>query len=50
MTKLNKRLDQASGATESSWDEVKSGCKKGYSELKDGFQQARQWVSEKIAP
>jgi len=50
MTKLNKRLDQASGATESSWEEVKSGCKKGYAELKDGFQKARQWMSEKIAP
>ena len=22
----------------------------GYNEFKDGFQQARQWVSDKIAP
>jgi chromosome segregation ATPase len=48
--KLNKQLDEAKNATESTWDSVKGGFKKGYSELKDGFQQARQWVSEKIAP
>jgi hypothetical protein len=48
--KLNKQLDQARGATEATWDNVKAGFKKGYSELKDGFNQARQWVSEKIAP
>jgi len=48
--KLTKQLDEAKGATESTWDDVKAGFKKGYSELKDGFQQARQWVSDKIAP
>ena len=48
--KLNKQLDGAKGATESTWNEVKAGFKKGYSELKDGFQTARQWVSTKIAP
>ena len=48
--KLNKQLDAAKGATESTWDEVKAGSKKAYNELKDAFQQARQWVSEKIAP
>jgi hypothetical protein len=32
------------------WRDVKVGFGKGYRELKDGFQQARQWVSDKIAP
>jgi len=48
--KLTKQLDEARNATESTWGDVKAGFKKGYSELKDGFNQARQWVSEKIAP
>lgn len=47
---LNKQLDDAKGATESTWNDVKAGFKKGYGDLKDGFQQARQWVSDKIAP
>ena len=29
---------------------MKAASKKGYNELKDGFNQARQWVSDKIAP
>lgn len=48
--KLNKQLDEVKNATESTWNDVKAGFKKGYAELKEGFQQARQWVSEKIAP
>jgi cytochrome c556 len=48
--KLTKQLDEAKNATESTWDDVKAGFKKGYGELKDGFNQARQWVSDKIAP
>ena len=48
--KLGKQLDEAKGATESTWNDVKAGFKKGYGELKEGFQQARQWVSDKIAP
>jgi len=48
--KLNKQVDEAKNATESTWDDVKAGFKKGYGELKEGFQQARQWVSDKIAP
>jgi cytochrome c556 len=48
--KLTKQLDGARNATESTWGDVKAGFKKGYSELKDGFNQARQWVSDKIAP
>jgi ElaB/YqjD/DUF883 family membrane-anchored ribosome-binding protein len=47
---LGKQLDEAKNATESTWDSVKAGSKKAYNELKDGFNQARQWVSDKIAP
>jgi cytochrome c556 len=48
--KLNQQLDKAKNATESTWEDVKAASKKAYNELKDGFQQARQWVSDKIAP
>jgi len=47
---LKKQLDEAGNATESTWETVKATSKKGYGELKEGFTQARQWVSEKIAP
>ena len=47
---LNKQLDEVKNATESTWDSVKGGFKKAYEASKDGFQQARQWVSDKIAP
>jgi hypothetical protein len=48
--KLNQQLDKARSATESTWDDVKAGSRKAFNELKDGFNQARQWVSDKIAP
>jgi chromosome segregation ATPase len=48
--KLNTQLDDAKNATESTWDSVKGGIKKAYEASKDGFQQARQWVSDKVAP
>jgi chromosome segregation ATPase len=47
---LNKQLDEARNATESTWDSVKSGFQKAYDATKDGLNQARQWVSDKIAP
>jgi uncharacterized protein involved in exopolysaccharide biosynthesis len=49
MAQLNKQLDEANNATESTWDSVKGGFKKAYDSSKDGFNQARQWVSDKIA-
>lgn len=48
--KLNTQLEETRNATESTWDSVKATSKQAYAELKDGFTQARQWVSEKIAP
>ena len=50
MAQLNKQLDEARNATESTWDSVKGSFKKAYEASKEGFQQARQWVSDKIAP
>ena len=50
MAHLNKQLDEARNATESTWDSVKGGFRKAYEASKEGFQQARQWVSDKIAP
>ncbi len=47
---LNKQLADAQNATESTWDSVKAGSQKAWDALKDGFQQTRQWVSDKIAP
>jgi predicted nucleic acid-binding Zn-ribbon protein len=49
-TQLNHQLDGVRNATESTWDSVKAGTKKGWESLKEGFQQARQWTSDKIAP
>jgi hypothetical protein len=50
MAQLHKQLEEARNATESTRDHVKAGTKKTYDGLKDGFQQARQWVSDRIAP
>jgi len=47
---LKKQLVEAGNATATTWDSVKAGSKQAYGELKEGFTQARQWVSEKIAP
>ncbi|HMJ90719.1 MAG TPA: hypothetical protein VK530_12940 [Candidatus Acidoferrum sp.] len=48
--KLNKQLNEAGAATESTWDSVKAGSSKAYDDLKDGIVNARQWASDKIAP
>ncbi len=48
--KLNQQLIDAQNATESTWDSVKAGSKKAYDSLAHGFTEARQWVSDKIAP
>jgi len=48
--KLDTQLKEARNATESTWESVKAGTKNAYEALKEGFQESRQWVSEKIAP
>ena len=50
LASLTKQLDDAKNANEPAWAEVKAGFNEGYNDLKEGFQQARQWLSEKIAP
>lgn len=47
---LNKQLADASNASESTWDDIKAGSKKAYAALANSFTEARQWVSDKIAP
>jgi phage host-nuclease inhibitor protein Gam len=49
-THLNQQLADARNATESTWDDVQAGSKKTYAALAGGFAQARQWMSDKIAP
>jgi chromosome segregation ATPase len=48
--KLNAQLAAVADATATTWDAVKADAQKSYAALKDGFAQARQWVSDKIAP
>lgn len=47
---LNEQVDALQNATPTTWDNVKAEAQKTYASLEDGFNQARQWVSEKIAP
>lgn len=47
---LSQKLDDIKNATKSNWETVKSGTKKGLIGLQDQFNQARHWISEKIAP
>jgi len=48
--KLNQQLADAQNATETTWDSVKAGTKTAYESVEKGFTEARQWVSDKIAP
>jgi cytochrome c556 len=48
--RLNKQLEEVKNATESTWDGVKKGFRTAYESSKDGLNQARQWVSDKVAP
>ena len=50
VAKLNEQLEGVKSATESTWNDVKAGVKKAYEDVKDSFNQARQWLSDKIAP
>lgn len=50
VNELNRRLDDVKDANESKWEEVKAGFRKSYDDVKDSFTQARQWLSDKVAP
>ena len=48
--KLKQQLADVQNSTESTWDSVKSGTKQAYDSLQTSFANARQWVSDKVAP
>ena len=48
--KLNQELADASNATETTWESVKADTQKAYNATEKGFTDARQWLSDKIAP
>jgi chromosome segregation ATPase len=48
--KLKEQLTGVQNATESTWDSVKAGTKKAYDSVENSFKEARQWLSDKIAP
>lgn len=50
VSRLGDKLDNVQNATESTWEDVKAGVKKGYDEVKDSFNDFRSWLSDKIAP
>ena len=47
---MNQQLADVQNATASTWDSVKAGSQKAYDALAKSFTEARQWVSDKIAP
>jgi len=47
---LSKQLEDVRNATESTWDSLKATSEKAFDSVKGGLQQARQWMSDKIAP
>ena len=49
-SQLNKQLEDAKNASQSTWDTVKAKAEKAYDALTNEILQARQWVSDKIAP
>jgi cytochrome c556 len=50
VAKLKQDLVAVTDSTPSTWDTVKAGAKETYASVTNGFTEARQWVSEKIAP
>lgn len=49
-TQLHQQLANVQSATESTWDSAKAGFTKAYDATINSFTEARQWVSNKIAP
>lgn len=50
VAKLNEQLAADQNATATTWDSVKAGTQKAYDSLAASFAEARQWVSDKVAP
>ncbi|OGR00094.1 MAG: hypothetical protein A2284_03060 [Deltaproteobacteria bacterium RIFOXYA12_FULL_61_11] len=49
-SRAKQELEQAESASETTWENIKSGIKKSHSELKESFEHMRQWLSDKIEP
>ncbi|MCC5806463.1 MAG: hypothetical protein JJU00_09070 [Opitutales bacterium] len=47
---LHTQLDKVKDAGESNWESVKRGTSEAYTELRVGFNNTREWLSEKISP
>ena len=47
---LNQQLDEATNASAPRWDQFKAEVRKAHDASREDFKQARQWLSEKIAP
>lgn len=47
---LENELAKVKDANESTWESVKRGTNQAYEDLKTSLRNARDWVSEKIAP
>lgn len=47
---VKKELDKVRNATEAKWEEAKGGLIKARDEMKGSLNDARQWLSEEIAP
>jgi hypothetical protein len=47
---LDQQVADARNATESNWDSVKAGSKKADAAFVNSLTEARQWVSDKVAP
>ena len=50
LAQTKRQLDQAENATESTWTDVKSGCKESYAGLQESIGITRRWLSDKLAP
>ena len=49
-SRLEKQLGEVKDASESTWSDVKTGSRKAFDAVSSGLLEARQWVSDKIAP
>lgn len=47
---LNNQLESVKAANAGTWTQVKAALQKGTAEAKESFNQARQWLSDKLKP
>jgi hypothetical protein len=46
---MSKQLDAVRDASESAWEGIKTSSRKAFDTLKDGFNESRNWVADKIS-